>query len=138
MGLHALRGQALFRRIISSGFRQGSRGTVVFWEHNGLEFNRYGIAIRKAVGNAVRRNRIRRWTREYLRSRESELRTGVDVVILVNRDECAGSYEDFTDHLTHVFDLSYLRSSQAREPGGQQRAGRQDHAHPGGDDDLLD
>lgn len=112
MSQNALRGHSLFRRITSRGFRQGSRGTVVFWERNGLDYNRYGIAVRKAVGNAVRRNRIRRWAREFLRGSEEMLRTGIDMVILVNRNECLGSYGEFTDLLSHVFDLSYLYSEQ--------------------------
>jgi len=135
VGLNALRGHSQFRRITSRGFRQGSRGTVVFWEDNGLEFNRYGIAVRKAVGNAVRRNRIRRWTREYLRNSEDKLRTGVDIVILVNRDECAGSYGDFTDLLSHVFDLSYLSSSQ---PAPAKQSRRSASASASRTDDTAD
>ena len=118
MSLTALRGNSQFRRITSRGFRQASRGTVVFWENNDLDYNRYGIAVRKAVGNAVRRNRIRRWAREYLRSSEGRLRSGVDIVILVNRNESVGSYSEFTDLLSHVFDLSYLSSNQP-EPADQ-------------------
>ncbi len=128
MSLVALRGRPLFRRITTTGFRQASRGTVVFWVENDLEHNRFGIAVRKAVGNAVRRNRIRRWAREYLRNSESKLRSGVDVVILVSREECVGSYEEFTDHLSHVFDLSYLRSSETRKPGQPRQSGSSDRS----------
>ncbi|MCB1217267.1 ribonuclease P protein component [bacterium] len=117
MSLCALRGRNLFRRILTSGFRKGSRGVVVYWQHNGLQHNRYGIAVRKAVGVAVRRNRIRRWTREYLRECQPGLVNGVDMVILVNRDECLGSYKEYTDHLSHVFDLSYLASSRPAPAG---------------------
>jgi ribonuclease P protein component len=132
---NALRGHSLFRRITSRGFRQGSRGTVVFWESNGLDYNRYGIAVRKAVGNAVRRNLIRRWAREFLRSSEGTLRSGVDMVILVNRNECLGSYSEFTDLLSHVFDMSYLNS---RQPDQSSQSSQPDSAAAGRHRDTAD
>ncbi|MCB1186533.1 ribonuclease P protein component [bacterium] len=138
MGLCALRGRNLFRRILSSGYRRGSRGVVVYWQHNGLEHNRYGIAVRRTVGGAVRRNRIRRWTREYLRDGRHGLVSGVDIVILVNRDERLGNYKEYTDHLSHVLDLSYLTSSQpapALGPGGPDGTYR---PLPGAADDPRD
>jgi ribonuclease P protein component len=49
---------------------------------NNLEHNRYGFVVGKRVGNAVVRNRVRRWLREAVRALEPHLRNGYDVVII--------------------------------------------------------
>ena len=40
-----------------------SNGVRVHYTHNGTDANRYGVAATTAVGGAVVRNRVRRWSR---------------------------------------------------------------------------
>lgn len=57
-----------FRRVYSGGKRFSGRLMTVFALQNGLEHHRFGItASRKAVGNAVERNRAKRLLRETFR-----------------------------------------------------------------------
>ncbi len=51
---------------------------------NSLEHNRYGIITGKRLGNAVKRNRVRRLLREALRLAHPHMRTGYDVVIVAH------------------------------------------------------
>ena len=44
---------------------------------------RLGISVGRKVGNAVCRNRIKRWLREFFRTRRSMLKTGVDLSVVV-------------------------------------------------------
>jgi ribonuclease P protein component len=44
-------------------------------------FSRFGISVKKALGGAVVRNRIRRRIREILRRNRTEIPTGWDIVI---------------------------------------------------------
>jgi ribonuclease P protein component len=63
-----LRSPAEFRRVYSGGVRFHGRLMTAFALPNGLEHHRLGItASRKAVGNAVERNRAKRLLRETFR-----------------------------------------------------------------------
>jgi len=67
--------------VYSEGRRRTSREFTVFLRPNGLQVSRFGWSIKKALGNAVRRNRIRRRLREILRLHRGEIAQGWDIVI---------------------------------------------------------
>jgi ribonuclease P protein component len=67
--------------VYREGRRRTSREFTIFLRPNGLEISRFGWSIKKALGNAVRRNRIRRRLREILRLHRQEIATGWDIVI---------------------------------------------------------
>jgi ribonuclease P protein component len=67
--------------VYREGRRRTSREFTIFLRPNGLEVSRFGWSIKKALGNAVRRNRIRRRLREILRLHRQEIATGWDIVI---------------------------------------------------------
>ena len=50
---------------------------------NQLEHNRYGFITPKRLGNAVKRNRIRRQVREAVRLLHPQLQQGYDIVVIV-------------------------------------------------------
>ena len=54
---------------------------MIFFRANGVPQSRFGSSVKKAVGNAVVRNRIRRRIREIVRRNSSEIPSGWDVVI---------------------------------------------------------
>jgi len=55
---------------------------VLAYRPNGLEHNRYGFAVGRRVGKAVRRNRVKRWLREVVRRLHPQLRQGYDLVLI--------------------------------------------------------
>jgi ribonuclease P protein component len=73
--------RAEYDAVYSEGRRRTSREFTVFLRPNGLEITRFGWSIKKALGNAVRRNRIRRRLREILRLHRREIAQGWDIVI---------------------------------------------------------
>jgi len=80
------RASRLVRRIeydavYREGRRRSSREFAVFLRPNGMELSRFGWSIKKALGNAVRRNRMRRRIREILRLHRQEIAPGWDIVI---------------------------------------------------------
>ena len=63
-----LRNSGEFRRVYSSGRRYDGHLMTAFVQPNGLSHHRLGItASRKAIGNAVERNRSKRLLRETFR-----------------------------------------------------------------------
>ncbi|MFZ0785281.1 MAG: ribonuclease P protein component [Candidatus Acidiferrales bacterium] len=75
--VHRVEYDAVYRE----GRRRTSREFTIFLRPNGLDVSRFGWSIKKAVGSAVRRNRIRRRMREILRLHRQEIAPGWDIVI---------------------------------------------------------
>ena len=77
--------RAEFEAVYRGGRRRTSATFVIFLRPNGSEKTRFGMSVKKALGNAVARNRIRRRVREALRLHREEIVPGWDVVIHPNR-----------------------------------------------------
>ena len=73
--------RAEYEAVYREGQRRSGQQFTVFYRANGLERSRFGISVKKAFGNAVVRNRIRRRVREILRRNRSEISSGWDIVI---------------------------------------------------------
>src|SRR5580704_4849998 len=70
-----------FEAVYRGGKRRSSAQFVVFCRPAVNTRSRFGISIKKALGGAVVRNRIRRRIREILRRNRTEIPTGWDIVI---------------------------------------------------------
>lgn len=66
------------------GSRSASRLMTVFVLANDLGLARLGIAATRKFGNAVMRNRAKRWIREAFRRHKPQ--AGVDIVVVPKRD----------------------------------------------------
>ena len=64
-----------------AGKRRSSSHFTVFYRANELPQSRFGFSIKKALGGAVVRNRIRRRLREMVRCHRLEIPAGWDIVI---------------------------------------------------------
>jgi ribonuclease P protein component len=73
--------RAEYDAVYREAKRRSSRQFTLFVRQNGLPISRFGWSIKKALGNAVKRNRIRRRLREILRMHRHEMAGGWDVVI---------------------------------------------------------
>ena len=73
--------RAEFDAVYREGRRRTSRQFAVFFRHNGLERSRFGTSVKRALGGAVVRNRIRRRIREILRLHRTEIPAGWDMVV---------------------------------------------------------
>jgi ribonuclease P protein component len=70
-----------FDAVYRAGKRRSSSHFTVFFRTNGLPQSRFGFSIKKALGGAVVRNRIRRRLREMVRCHRLEIPAGWDIVI---------------------------------------------------------
>jgi len=70
-----------FDAVYRAGKRRSSSHFTVFFRANELPQSRFGFSIKKALGGAVVRNRIRRRLREVVRCHRLEIPTGWDIVI---------------------------------------------------------
>jgi ribonuclease P protein component len=85
---------------------------------------RLGITVSRKVGNAVKRNRIKRWIREVFRSHPALFSERVDIVVIAKRNIEDFSFEnireEFIDVVGRFFEgreqRSRSQSSYDREP----------------------
>jgi ribonuclease P protein component len=70
-----------FDAVYRAGKRRSSPHFTVFFRANQLPVSRFGFSIKKALGGAVVRNRIRRRVREIVRCQRMEIPAGWDIVI---------------------------------------------------------
>lgn len=73
--------RAEYDAVYRDGRRRTGREFALFVRPNGLDRSRFGWSIKKALGTAVRRNRIRRRLREIVRLHRREIAPGWDIVI---------------------------------------------------------
>ena len=71
------------KNLFKNGKRVSLAGAKLFYLPNNLEFNRIGFPLPRGFGNAVERNRAKRFSRETFRNLKSHLNTGYDILFLV-------------------------------------------------------
>lgn len=70
-----------FDAVYRASKRRSNSFFTIFYRANQLPHSRYGFSIKKALGGAVARNRMRRRVREIIRLHRQELAAGWDIVI---------------------------------------------------------
>jgi ribonuclease P protein component len=70
-----------FDAVYRNGKRKSSSHFTLFARANALPLTRFGFSIKKALGSAVVRNRIRRRLREMVRTHRQEIPAGWDMVM---------------------------------------------------------
>ena len=82
--LESLKNRQAFKLVYSRGKYSASSMFVVYALANETDRHRYGLSVSKKVGNAVVRNRVRRWLKEYIRLNASEfiMDKGYDFVVV--------------------------------------------------------
>ncbi len=91
-----------FQRVYSKGRYSASAFLVIYVLPNRLDKTRVGITTSKKVGNAVRRNRMRRLIRENLRILSDRLIRGIDVVVVARKAEETASLETIGKELRYL------------------------------------
>jgi ribonuclease P protein component len=111
-----LSGPAVFKAIYDRGHRETAHPLVaVTMGGNGLGFCRLGISVPRRVGNAVRRNRVKRLIREAFRHAKPLHPPGVDVVILVRPHEPM-ELVGYAERLRKLLEKVGARAAQGRLP----------------------
>jgi ribonuclease P protein component len=88
-----------FDAVYREGRKRTSREFAVFLRANGLANSRFGWSIKKALGTAVRRNRIRRRLREIVRLHRAEIAAGWDIVIHPRASAATADFAALTSEL---------------------------------------
>lgn len=71
-----------FKRVFSQGNRRYGRYVILYLLSGDQGNNRVGFIVKKSIGKAVQRNKIKRRLREIWRLKGQEIITGSDIIIL--------------------------------------------------------
>ncbi|MDD4510288.1 MAG: ribonuclease P protein component [Oscillospiraceae bacterium] len=91
-----------FRRLYARGKSAVSPILVLYCRKNGRGVNRIGITVGGKVGNAVKRNWIRRRLRECYRVNEARFAVGYDLVLVARVRTGFAKYQQMEEHLLRL------------------------------------
>lgn len=83
-----------FRRLYNKGKSAVSPYFAVYCRRTGRPYSRLGITTGVKLGNAVKRNFVRRRIRELYRTNEDKLKPGYDIVVVARTRAIFGRYAD--------------------------------------------
>jgi ribonuclease P protein component len=93
-----------FLRLASQGRYLQNKTFIVVFAPGKFERKRLGITVSKRVGNAVIRNRIKRFAREYFRLNRQKITDNRDINIIAKKEAAnLSSCETFVS-LQNIFD----------------------------------
>lgn len=82
--LATLNKRSEFNSLKESGTRvQVNRWMLFSYRRNDVNHMRLGMTFSAKVGNAVVRNRLKRWSREYFRMAQADLKLGIDLNVIL-------------------------------------------------------
>lgn len=75
-----------FLLIYKKGRRYKGKYFNLIYLSNSLDFSRVGIVVSRKIGNAVQRNRVKRWMRDLFRKNKNLIKISVDMVIIPKKE----------------------------------------------------
>ncbi|MFC4619710.1 ribonuclease P protein component [Camelliibacillus cellulosilyticus] len=101
--IYSLKKNKDFQTVFKKGHSAANRQFVVYvLKQEGQPYVRVGLSVSKKIGNAVTRNRIKRYIREGVRSVENRFIPGIDCVIIARKPTVDMSYFDTLNSLKHA------------------------------------
>lgn len=95
--LNVIRRKQDFETLKLSGLKvTPSRWLLLSFKKNDLEYCRFGWTIGGKVGNAVVRNRFKRWCRDYFRQSQSSSKVCLDLNVVIRPGQ-----QEFYKQLSH-------------------------------------
>lgn len=92
-----------FQAIFKSGKSFANRELVIYYRKKiGQQHFRVGISVGKKLGNAVTRNRIKRYIRECIMQLEDQLKSQYDMIIIARARAVDRSYHEVCKSLQHL------------------------------------
>lgn len=83
-------------------YRKGNRYRAKYFNliylSNTLAYSRVGVVASRKVGNAVTRNKAKRWMRELYRRNKDLLASPIDLLMVATAEMKTAAWEELVDH----------------------------------------
>jgi len=87
------------------GRRRTSLNFVVFIQKNENTLHRLGIVVKKEIGQATFRNRMKRYIREFFRLHKHQIRGSYDIILMIRKGCSFNRYQEAEEELRRLFIL---------------------------------
>ena len=94
-----------FRRVMNLGKKSSSRNFMLFVQESEKTFHRLGIVVKKEIGPAAFRNRMKRYIREFFRLHKHEITGSYDIILMTKRGCSFDRYQKAEKELRGLFIL---------------------------------
>ena len=91
-----------FKRVMRFGRRLSSKNFLLFVQANKGGFHRLGIVVKKEIGPATVRNRMKRYVREFFRLNKHQMKGSLDMIILAKEGCALKRYREAEEELRRV------------------------------------
>ncbi|MDF9407750.1 MAG: Ribonuclease P protein component [Pelotomaculum sp. PtaB.Bin013] len=88
-----------YKKVYNYGKSVADRYLVLFFLVNNLETSRFGFTVSKKIGNAIKRNRVRRLFKEACRLNLNRFPIGFDYVLLARNAIVGQKYQQVEESL---------------------------------------
>ncbi|MFQ5576431.1 MAG: ribonuclease P protein component [Anaerolineae bacterium] len=105
---YRLRKNADFQQVRRMGQSKSTRLMVLVALPNHLSHSRFGFAVSKRIGNAVRRNKVKRQMREAARLFFEQFQPGWDLLFIARAPIRRASYADIEQSVRHLAQMLNL------------------------------
>ncbi len=99
-----------FRRAFRKGRRFGTAFLRIHFVPNDRPYSRLGLVVRRKLGKAVTRNRLKRRLREVFRKHKYELDTPLDIVLVAELE--IRPYDDYQEAFHDFIDVAHRQTSR--------------------------
>jgi ribonuclease P protein component len=87
------------------GRRISSRNFILFIKKSENPFHRLGIVVKKEIGPATFRNRMKRYIREFFRLHKSQIKGFNDFIMMVKKGCSVNRYQEVEEELRGLLKL---------------------------------
>lgn len=92
-----------FLRLSKTGSKYYNRHFLAIFFSGKTDKTRIGITVTKKIGRAVKRNRIKRYVREYYRVNKHTIKDHWDINIIVRKDVAGLTFSQVCSSLKNIF-----------------------------------
>ncbi|WP_088008309.1 ribonuclease P protein component [Indiicoccus explosivorum] len=95
-----------FQRVFKKGKSFANRQFIIYVYRTGQPEFRIGLSVSKKIGNAVTRNRIKRYIRQVFLEMKEEVRQDADYVIIARKQAADLDFHETKKSLQHVLKIA--------------------------------
>ncbi|KPJ70248.1 hypothetical protein AMJ44_00615 [candidate division WOR-1 bacterium DG_54_3] len=93
-----IRNKRDFLILFKEGKRYKDKYFNLIYLPNNLDFSRMAVIVSKKVGNAVARNKMKRWVRDLFRRNKEHLKHDLDILIIIKEEIQETSWKILRDN----------------------------------------
>lgn len=93
-----------FNDIIKTGKFISNKSYIIYYKVSDVKFPRFGLAVSKKCGNAVRRNKIKRQLRMIVDNNKKLFAANRDYIIMVKKDILNLKFQDMEEKLVSLLE----------------------------------